>query len=738
MSKKTSRIRTIVALLTFAVLLTLLVSCGVITNRSAREQANGLSFAEKLGMSSDRTTRNGSGEEVILQAWHWGSANKVNYGNSSVSGGWYTFLKDQLNDIRTAGFTVLYLPPPWRDDSSWYTDETRTIIGGGGEGYYWHSQTLDSRYGTRQDLQDLIDEAKEKQLKVIFDMVPNHCDRYNPNGVNFLTNSNYDLVNVIDYTINDKTIATETNELAYFDTKFKDLNGTVFSGYDMDSPKGWFDYVKNTSTAYGSDINLFTPNDPDRNNSGQGYMAIQHGMQQLVDMGADGWRWDYVHGLPAELVDQWIVAVGDQDLSIGELARDDYEKLLSWASGDSDGSNGSGAATGGANSTVFDFLLKRAIVDHPYAPKFWGGLATDVYGHNRARAVTFVKNHDTDVSPGRGIEQTREGHLGIETYETDPATVHWAYAYILLMPGTPCVYFPDWFGDYPGETPVNWTALISARNESGISSSSFVEQYNGDPKWYVWDNDTGSGDPTLAFSLGTDWDPNRDKSMSLPLSWNSSASAWPNGIRVWNRASVPDSTTTTSIPTTTTTVDPDDGIRTVIYMHIETESGEDLYLKGGHDDGLVAQGHYPTSMEPITYLNFLDPTTLSLKQNDQYLDWGDDWSALNWTCKPGSSSWHANNNQYYHTVGSGIDSELDTYNVLSGDDPTWHWWKFDVLMQGNVGDWFEFKGYLNGGQGWESNIDQGSTPHDSHNHWGKKGYITKCAFNADWVEFIQL
>jgi glycosidase len=737
-------VKLVIAITTAAGFLLSLLACGMAFNPIDAENMmvmNSLINAgpRPSGPPAGMTTRNGGGDEIILQAWHWGSASKTPYNDPSVTGGWYNFITEQIQDIKDAGFTVLYLPPPWRDDSHW-SDENGGE--GGGEGYYWRSQSLDSRYGTQADLQDLIDAAELRDIKVIFDMVPNHNDKFNQNGVDFLSSytnpTSFTMVNVKDYTILGKTSPSLANELHYFDTRFTDLNGTVFSGFNPDEPDGAADNHYGTTTAYGSDMNMFTPYNEDssaRNNNGEGFLAIQRGMQQLADMGAAGWRWDYVHGYPSTHVDAWINEVGNQEISIGEYAEDNYNTLLSWASGDDNGTNSDdSAATGGANSAVFDFLLKRSFKDNEYTPNNWGGLLTDVYGHNRERAVTFVKNHDTDNSPGSGVKDTRAGHLGIGGYDIDISQAHKMYAFILLMPGTPCVYFPDYYGDYPGQKQNDWAGLIGARKESGIMANSYVEKYNDQAKWYVWDNPAGSGDPTLAFSIDTDWNPNNDKSMSNTLAWNANASDWPNGIRVWNRVSGTQATTTTTVSSgTTTTLASPGTIRTVIFMKMQTQSGQDMYMKGGHDGDLYAAGHYSSMSEPITYNNTLDQTTYDLKMADDYLDWSPDWSALNWTTGK-NSGYHANNNLTYELVGYGYDPELR--NVAGKTDD--HWWKFDVNMDGSAGDWYEFKGFLNGGQGWESDINQSGTPYTSRNHWGKKGYITVCEFNQDWVEFHQL
>lgn len=167
--------------------------------------------------------------------------------------------------------------------------------------------------------------------------------------------------------------------------------------------------------------------------------------------------------------------------------------------------------------------------------------------------------------------------------------------------------------------------------------------------------------------------------------------------------------------------------RTVVFIQKETVSGQDIFIRGGHDADLVSAGYYPAMNEPITYLNLLNPTTLAYKQNDVSLDWAGD-SALDWTTSAAASPWHVSQNLYYNTVGYGVDPE-NTWGM--------HWWKFDVKMTGAVGDWFEFKVFMrqNGSTTWENNISQAGTPQTSINHWGRKGYITRVVFGSSWVEY---
>ncbi len=168
-------------------------------------------------------------------------------------------------------------------------------------------------------------------------------------------------------------------------------------------------------------------------------------------------------------------------------------------------------------------------------------------------------------------------------------------------------------------------------------------------------------------------------------------------------------------------------VRTVVFMQKETTPGQDIFVKGGHDAALVP-ATYSSMSEPITYVNTKNATTATIKANDSSLDWGTE-SALDWTCNLWPSDWGSK--KTYAVNGFGEDPE-NSWGA--------HWWKFDVLMNGNSGDWYEFKAFMreNSNEWWEDNVNQLGTPIRTINHWGKKGYITRCGYNASWVEFLPL
>ena len=124
------------------------------------------------------------------------------------------------------------------------------------------------------------------------------------------------------------------------------------------------------------------------------------------------------------------------------------------------------------NTMVFDFQAKysmKGIVTGSYgklnASKAFEGLRK--YGLERY-SVTFIDNHDTfDRGTAYGDNQfTPSTDL---TTATNKDYVLQASAYMLMMPGVPCVFYPHW-ASYKEEI----NELIAVRKRVGIHSESDV------------------------------------------------------------------------------------------------------------------------------------------------------------------------------------------------------------------------------------------------------------------------
>jgi alpha-amylase len=381
--------------------------------------------------------RNGGGDEILLQGFHWNSSR-------TSSGAWYTTLNERARQIGADGFTAVWMPVPWRDVSRWA--DPATGASGGGEGYFWMDFDKSSAYGDDHQLKQAADALEAANVKVMYDVVPNHMDRQHVGPAL-------------------KPILSEAAD--WRDGCAQCDDGDPFMSGDADLNTQQADVFEMFKDEF---INL-------RNN-----------------YSADGLRFDFVKGYSPATVDKWMRAFGDQHFCVGELWKapneydtSDWRHSASWQ-------DGLKAWSDRSRCTVFDFALKERMQN--------GTLAQWRYGLNgnpdaawRSVAVTFVDNHDTGYSPGASSGQH---HWPLPEYLRDQA-----YAYILSSPGTPTVYWPDMY-DWPRGQMIR--QLIQIRRTAGImadSPISFPAKASG-----LVAEVTGSSQ-ILLLALGSDFNSDR-------------------------------------------------------------------------------------------------------------------------------------------------------------------------------------------------------------------------------------
>jgi alpha-amylase len=197
-------------------------------------------------------------------------------------------------------------------------------------------------------------------------------------------------------------------------------------------------------------------------------------------------------------------------------------------------------------------------------------------------------------------------------------------------------------------------------------------------------------------------------------------------------------TTGTTTPGTTTTLGPTTTIdpsnpnlkRTVLFMKVETQAGQDVFILGGIDHnqrpGCSSTASTSDCAIPILHVSLGDSS-----HYDKYNAWRYGDSYLDWY----GSEPHQG---YYETLIAEGTPTAWTSNAATSPgyqpDNVWgeHYWKVEFMMDCSrtEGGWFEFKGYTTGGIGWEANIAQnscsgtagGTRPYSSNNHFGRCGY----------------
>ncbi|MEE4681420.1 glucan 1,4-alpha-maltotetraohydrolase domain-containing protein [Pseudomonas alliivorans] len=382
---------------------------------------------------------------------------------------WYSLLKDNARQIRADGFTSVWMPVPWRDTSRW--TDLGTGASGGGEGYFWQDFDKNSAYGSAGEFRQAVDALSSAGVKLIYDVVPNHMDRQH--------------------------VGPDLKERLAGKENWRDGcdqcdDGDPFMGGDAD-----------LNTANPNVFALF----------GDEFVRLRD------EYSADGLRFDFVKGYSATTVNQWMTAFGDEQFCVGELWKapneypsGDWRHDASWQDALKQWSDQS-------RCTVFDFALKERMQN--------GDITQWKYGLNanpdpawRAAAVTFVDNHDTGYSPGSSGGQH---HWALPEHLRDQA-----YAYILVSPGTPTVYWPDMY-DWPRGSLLR--QLIQIRRSAGIRADSPITFLSSDAGLVA--EVTGT-QQLLLIALGSGY--SRDQ---IPAGFTPVLSSGHDGaIRIWSANAV--------------------------------------------------------------------------------------------------------------------------------------------------------------------------------------------------------
>ena len=166
----------------------------------------------------------------------------------------------------------------------------------------------------------------------------------------------------------------------------------------------------------------------------------------LKELGYVGFRYDMVKGYAAKYTGMYNATALPQ-YSVGECWDNNKTVVVNWLNGTKQ--------EGKIQSAAFDFPLKYKLND-AFGTSQWNQLSQSVLANDvnyQRYAVTFVDNHDTFR------EQTR-----LRT------NVCAANAFILMMPGTPCLFLKHWQSNKG-----TLKRLIALRHALGINSQSEIK-----------------------------------------------------------------------------------------------------------------------------------------------------------------------------------------------------------------------------------------------------------------------
>ena len=171
----------------------------------------------------------------------------------------------------------------------------------------------------------------------------------------------------------------------------------------------------------------------------------------LKDLGYAGFRLDMVKGYGAQFTKMYNESA-KPEFCVGEYW-DGKDAITNWINGT------------GKTSAAFDFPFKyqmnKAFGSGDWSALDWKGIAEDTYWQQYA--VTFIDNHDTYENESRLVGNV----LG-------------ANAFMLAMPGTPCVFLKHW-----QRYPIAIGNMILARKAAGITNQSAIAEQRGTGSGYI-------------------------------------------------------------------------------------------------------------------------------------------------------------------------------------------------------------------------------------------------------------
>ena len=353
----------------------------------------------------------------------------------------WTRLEKQADDLSKV-FDLVWIP---QSGKSTYNPSM------GYDPLYWFTD-YNSSFGTEDELRSLIKTFKAKGIGTIADVVINH--RGTLTTWNDFPTEKYKNV---DYTLTYEDICSDDEAAGkgYQVGKNKDT-GEKWDGLrDLDHKS------EKVQTAVKAYLNFL-----------------------LNDLGYTGFRYDMVKGYSAEYTKMYNEDAKPQ-FSVGECW-DSSSTIKKWIDG------------AGKTSAAFDFQFKYVVRnatdkgDWTYLGKNnenkdvnWPLVSNQVdNGNYRQYAITFVENHDTEVRP----DGSSQGPLRKDTLA--------ANAYLLAMPGTPCVFLKHWKA-YKQEI----ANMITVRKAVGITNTSATENIASNKDYYAVQT-TGSKGKLLAV-VGT-------------------------------------------------------------------------------------------------------------------------------------------------------------------------------------------------------------------------------------------
>ncbi len=374
---------------------------------------------------------------------HW----PANYGGVMLQGFyWDSYVDSQWSKLESQAeelasyFSLIWVPQSGNANSDYNNMGYMPY-------YYWNQN---SSFGTEAELRSMISTFKSYGLGTVADVVINH---HNTEG--------------------------------WFGFPAETYNGVTYQFLSTDIVAD-DDGGATATEAAKEGVSLSSNNDEGEDWSG--CRDLDHksdNVQKIIkayvkylkdDLGYTGFRYDMVKGYAGSHVGDYNDEAGIE-FSVGEYW-DSNSSIENWIKNSS------------YRSAAFDFQFRYNVRDAVNTSNNWSALnSTNNLMHDssyRQYAVTFIENHDTEYRSATEVNDP----LYADTLA--------ANAYLLSMPGTPCVFFKHWLA-YKQEIK----NMIDIRKAMGITNMSDYNynRYASSSNYYAVDISGDNG--TLRLVLGT-------------------------------------------------------------------------------------------------------------------------------------------------------------------------------------------------------------------------------------------
>ena len=363
-------------------------------------------------------------------------------------------IRDHLDYFTQLGVTALWLTPVLENNSPDGKDGSSTYHGYATTNYY----RVDPRFGTNEDYRELIADAHAKGLKVVMDMIFNHCGFEHP-WVKDLPSR--DWLNVPEW-----LSGKEEDKAKYLQTSYKLT--PVLDPYAAEVDKretvdGWF-----------------VPSMPDLNQRNPHVIKylIQNSVWWIETVGIDGIRMDTYPYADREAMALWMKTLEREYPNfntVGETWVTEPAYTAAWQK------DSKLSSINSYLKTVMDFAFYDRVnmAAREETDDWWQGmnrvyntLCYDYLYANPSSVLAFIENHDTDRFLKNGTD-TLALKQALALLLTINRTPQLYYGTEILMNGTKEVTDGNVRKDFPGGFPGDKANCFTAEGRTRAQNDMF-------------------------------------------------------------------------------------------------------------------------------------------------------------------------------------------------------------------------------------------------------------------------